>query len=322
MRDVISELKAYNNIAITYHTSPDGDALGSALALLRALKKIGKKVYIVSKDKISDTFSYLNFSSDITGDVCNVKDGTECLVTLDCGNVERLSGEFDFENRTYKVINIDHHLSNDKFGDINYVDINAAATAEIVYDIIKELKIDIDIEIAKCIYTSLLTDTGGYRHSNTTEKTHNIAGELISLGLDFSSIHRNIFENKPFKRLKLYGKVFDSMKLYFHDKICIMKISEDMLRELDMEPSDTSDVVSYGVQIDSVEVAVLLKESDDGIKVSLRAKNYADVRSIAEQFGGGGHVKASGCKFKDVTLKEAEDKILKAIENGMRKWME
>lgn len=313
MENVVKAINKFKNIAITYHTSPDGDALGSALALLRALKKYGKNPYIVSKDTIGKDFAYLNFENDIKGEVVEVKDETECLITVDCGNVERLSGDFDFENKKYFVINIDHHLSNDKFGDINYVDTSAAATAEIIYKLIKNMNIDIDKDIASCLYTSLLTDTGCFKHSGTSKTTHEIAGELISTGIDFTNIRRELFENKSKNKIQLYGKVINNLEFLNDDKLCIMTLTMDMLKELNLEGEDTSDVLSLASQINTVEVVVLLKETEEKIKVSLRAKNYFDVRNIAEQFNGGGHIKASGCAIANVKLNEAKNKIVEAI---------
>lgn len=314
MKDVVKLIEDFENIAITYHTSPDGDALGSALALLRALKKAKKNVYIISKDVISKDFSFLGYDDHIKGDVVETTKDTQCLITVDCGNVERLSGNFDFSNRWYKIINIDHHLSNDNFGDINYVDTKAAATAEIIFKLIKELNIEIDKDIAMCLYTSLLTDTGVFKHSGTSKNTHYIAGELIDTGIDFTNIHRALFENKPYEKIKLYGKAIESMRLLMDKKLCIINITEKMFKDLGIEGSvDTSDVLHFGSEIDTAEVVLLLKEAEEGIKVSLRSKNYFDVREVAESFGGGGHTKASGCMIKGVTIKEAEEKILHAI---------
>lgn len=317
MENLINLIKESSMIGITYHTSPDGDALGSTLALYKALNKLNKKAYIISKDVIPYNFSYLNAADVINGECIKVLDNTDCLIALDCGNIERLSGEFDFDNRNYRVINIDHHLSNDMYGDINYVDTSAAATAEIVYELIKKMNIKIDKDIASCIYTSLVTDTGSFRHSGTSNRTHKIAGELIDTGIDFSSIHREIFDNKPVEKLKLYGKVFETLSMYHHNKICFMELTTEMLASLGLEDGDTSDIISFGTQIDTVEVAVLLKEGPEGTKVSLRSKKDVDVRKVAEVFGGGGHTKASGCMIKETAISEAKKLVLVKLEEQL-----
>ncbi len=317
LKDVINEISSSKLIGITYHTSPDGDALGSALALSKALNKICKRNYIISKEKIPRDFSYLNADHIINGEEVTIKENTDCLIALDCGNTERLSGDFQFHSRNFKIINVDHHLSNDRYGDINYVNTDAAATAEIIYDIIKEFEIEIDEDIAKCIYTSLITDTGSFRHSGTSSKTHNIAGELIDIGIDFSAIHREVFDNKPLEKLKLYGKVFDTIEMFYNRKVCFMTITESILDELAIEDSDTSDVISFGTQIDTVEVVALFKENKEGTKISIRSKNNVDVRKVAEAFGGGGHTKASGCFIKNTSLEDAKKSILLQIKEQL-----
>ena len=171
--------------------------------------------------------------------------------------------------------------------------------------------------MAKCLYTSLITDTGSFRHSGTTSVTHTIAGDLINTGIDFSEIHRAIFDNKKFERIKLYGKVIDKMEL-IGNKICIMSLTDDMLSDLMIDKnSDTSDIISFGMQIESVEVAVLIKETKTGVKISLRSKAIVDVRKVAEKFNGGGHIKAAGLSMENKTLAEAKAIIIKELEKEL-----
>ncbi len=203
------------------------------------------------------------------------------------------------------------------YGDLNFVDTNAPAVAEVVYQLLKILGINSDKDIAACLYTSLVTDTGSFRYPGTTSVTHMIAGDLINTGLDFSSIHRKIFENKKFERLKLYGKVLEEMYLE-DEKLCVMKVTEKMIKELNIEDAkDTSDIISQGMQIGSVEVAVLFKEVEDGVKISLRSKEYVDVRKIAENFGGGGHTRASGAFIKGEALNIVEKKLIETIKKEL-----
>ncbi|WP_251860268.1 bifunctional oligoribonuclease/PAP phosphatase NrnA [Clostridium sp. Marseille-Q2269] len=315
--DILNKIKESNSVAITFHISPDGDSLGSALGLLQGIRKINKKAYILSKEPMPDTFKYLACSDEITGDIKKPIEGTDCVIVLDCGNVERINAELDLENRSYSLINIDHHMSNDMYGDFNLVDTNAPAVAEVIYKLLETLDIDLDKNIAACLYTSLITDTGSFRYPSTTSLTHTIAGNLINTGLDFSSIHRKIFENKKYKRLKLYGKVLEEMYLE-NEKLCVMKVTEKMLRELDMEDAkDTSDIISQGMQIGSVEVTVLFKEVEEGVKISLRSKEYVDVRKIAENFDGGGHIRASGAFIRGESLNTVEKKLIESIKKEL-----
>ena len=164
--DVISIINKSKKIGITYHVSPDGDALGSVLALLQGIRIYGKEAYVISKDLVSDNLSFLPYAEEITGEVIKPSEDTDCVIVLDCGNVERISADLSEFKGT--LVNMDHHLSNDKYGAINYVDTEASATAEIIFMLLKELKVEINENIAKCLYTSLITDTGSFRYSNST----------------------------------------------------------------------------------------------------------------------------------------------------------
>jgi bifunctional oligoribonuclease and PAP phosphatase NrnA len=312
MNNIFKAIKDSNNIAITFHTSPDGDSLGSATALLQGLRALNKNCYILCKETIPEVFRYLPFSDEITGERFRVEEGTELVIVLDCGDFKRINADIEKENRDYTLINIDHHLSNELYGDYNFVDTNSSAVGEIIYQMLQLLGIKLNKEIGTSLYTSLLTDTGSFRHSNTTSVTHSIAGDIINTGLDFSEIHRTIFDNKKFNRVKLFGKVIDSMSLELNGNAVFMYITKNMIEDLGLENSDTSDVITYGTMIQGAEVVALIKESDEGVKVSLRSKNKVDVRGIAEQFNGGGHIRAAGFAFNGniTTIKKQLMEIL------------
>ncbi|SKA76502.1 phosphoesterase RecJ domain-containing protein [Clostridium sp. USBA 49] len=315
LNEIINKIKCSENIGITFHISPDGDSLGSALALMIGLKKINKNVYIICNDNIPDIYDFLPYIKELSVDSYKINN-IDCIIVLDCGNFSRISANLDLNNKEYTLINIDHHISNEKYGDLNYISPTSAAVGEIIYELLKLLYVPVDKDMATCLYTSIISDTGGFKHSNTTSTTHKIAGELIDIGIDHSEIYRMLFENVKFERVKLYGKVIDAMYLSKDKNICIMKLTKEMLDEIGIEASDTSDIISIGVNIDTVEVTVLLKETDKGTKVSLRSKSIVDVRKIAEYFGGGGHIRASGILINK-PLKETENLIIKAIEKEL-----
>lgn len=313
---VVEVLKKSTSVGITFHVSPDGDSLGSALALMLVLKKLGKEAYIVSSDKIPETYSFLPYLNSIMNEFRISENSLDSIVVLDCGNYERISAKIDFDKKEYTLVNIDHHISNDFYGDINFIDTKASSVGELIFEIMKLLQVELDVDIATCIYTSILSDTGGFKHSNTTSRTHSIVSELLISGVKFSDIHRLIFENKKFNHIKLMGKVIDSSYLAFSNQVCVMKFTKKMLENLNIELTDTSYLVDLGMNIDSVEAAVLIKECDECVKVSLRSKSFLDVRKIAESFGGGGHIRAAGATLK-IGVKEAEDVILKVIEKEL-----
>ena len=321
LSDISKEIIESKKIGLAFHMSPDGDALGSTLALLNGLRELGKDSYVISREVIPDNLSFLPLSEEINGEVSEPIDGTDMVIVLDCGNYERICA--DLENYDGKLINIDHHISNEYYGDINYVESSSAATAEIVYLLLKELGFDFTIKseeterIGRCIYTSIVTDTGAFRHSNVTERTHEIASKLIAIGVNNTKIYNNLFDNKPYEKVKLIGEALSDLKLLFDGKLSIIKLSKSLLNSYSLDNVDTSDVVSMALGIKGVEVSAILKEVEDGVKGSLRSKNDFDVRKIAEVLGGGGHVKAAGFKIKNVSLEEAYIKVINEIEKEM-----
>ncbi|WP_461612742.1 DHH family phosphoesterase [Clostridium sp. Marseille-QA1073] len=316
INNVIEKIKESKKIAITFHTSPDGDSLGSSTALTLALRSIGKDCTILCKEAIPETFTYLPCSEEITGENYNVEQDTDLVIVLDCGDFKRINAEILLKDRDYTLINVDHHMSNELYGDVNYVNTNAAAVGEIVYEILKLLDINLTKEIGVALYTSLLTDTGSFRHSNTTSDTHNIAGDIINTGIDFSEIHRIIFDNKSFNKVKLYGKVIETMTLECNKKVVFMELTNKILEELDLDGSDTSDLIAFGSKVEGAEVTVLIKESEDGVKVSLRSKNKVDVRKVAEDFNGGGHIRAAGF-VAESNIQTIKEKLITILEKEL-----
>lgn len=313
---ILEKINASKKIGITCHVSPDGDSIGSCLALLQGLLKIGKDAYILSKESMPDTFNYLPNFNKVTCELNTVLEDTDAVIVVDCGNLERINANIRLDDKNYTLINIDHHLSNDKYGDLNFVDTKAAATAEIVFKLLSMLQVSIDKNIATCLYTSLVTDTGSFKFSNTTSLTHEIAGQLISTGIDFPEIHRKIFENISFEMVKLQGKVIENMHLEFNGKLCVMELDDKTLLDFNLKNSDTSEIINIGTKIDTVEVVALFKKSDGATKVSLRSKHYVDVRKIAELFNGGGHIRAAGFST-DKSLEEIKLLLINEIEKEL-----
>ena len=318
INDIIDRIILSKKIAITFHTSPDGDSLGSALALLIGLRKLNKEVYIISKEDIPQTFLFMPCSDEINGKTNETLKDTDCVIVLDCGNFKRVNANLLLQNKKFTLINIDHHMSNDLYGDLNFIDTKASAVGEIVYELLRLLRVEFDREISTCLYTSILTDTACFRHSNTTAVTHNIAGKLINEGIDFSNIHRIIFENKKLEKIKLCGEIITNMMIELHGRVCVMYISKSMLEKYGLASSDTSDIIDFGTSIDTVEVAILIKEADNGVKVSLRSKFLVDVSKVAGIFNGGGHIRASGF-FTEANFDDTKIKLIEILEKELIK---
>ncbi|MGL5764307.1 MAG: DHH family phosphoesterase [Sarcina sp.] len=315
LREIINYIDSVNKIGITFHVSPDGDATGSVLSLLQGLRKYGKEAYVISKDKPANNLGFLPYYEEITGEVVKPTEGTECVIVLDCGNVGRIAA--DLEEFNGKVLNIDHHLSNDKYGYLNYVDTEASSTSEIIYMLLETMGVAIDEKIARSLYTGIVTDTGSFRFSNATKRTHSIVANLVDIEKKHDEIHRELFDNKSFEKLKLTGKVLDGMELACNGKIAVLTLTKEMLSLIDTEKEDTGDLVSFGNKISGVEGCILLKETDDAVKISFRSKDSLDVRKVAEEFGGGGHTKAAGAKINGVSIEEAKKLILKKLEKEL-----
>jgi phosphoesterase RecJ-like protein len=295
LSDIVSRIKNSKKVFLITHINPDGDAIGSMLALGLAIKSIGTDVVVLKNDEIPEKYRFLPGQKLLRA--CEqVAEAPELVIVLDCGDEDRLGEGKALISTAQCVINIDHHISNTMFGSMNLVDANAAATAEIVYQLIKLLGVKIDLDIAACIFTAIVTDTGCFRYDSTTWVTHAIAGELISLGLKTGPICDLVFSQRSFPRTMLIGKAINSLKLYHKGRTAVMTITEDMLKETGSCPGDIEGLIDFARDIKGVEIAVLIKESKENqVKVAFRSKERFDVSAIAARFGGGGHKRASGC---------------------------
>lgn len=317
MNDILNVIRNNNKFNITFHISADGDSIGSSLALMQGLRKIKKECYILSKEVTPSFLSFLPFSNEINGESFECVDNSAVLICLDCGNVERLNIETSKTNQK-AVLNIDHHVANDYYGDYNYVDTKASSMGEIVYTLLKELKIDIDKDMATCLYTSIVSDTGWLRFSNTTESTHKIVADLISKGIDVPEIYSRLHENKKLEYVKLYGKAIENLQFFYDNKLCLMEFSLELLSQFGESAKDAGSLTGVGFLIEGVEIVALLKEVEDGVKVSLRSKSDIDVNKIANVFGGGGHKKAAGCLITN-SLADVKQMILDEVRRELKK---
>jgi len=316
LSDIVKHLMQNDNIGIISHVTPDGDALGSSAALGLALERLGKRVVVLRNDRLPSKYSFLP-GSHLAVDCEKAPFKTDILVALDCGDLERLGSGVRHYEAAGTVINIDHHLSNTMFGNLNLVDTSAAATAEIVYRIIKLMGIEVDLDIATCLFTAIAADTGCFRYDNTTIITHGIAGELISTGVKSSEICRRIYNLRTLEQTKMLGRAIDSIKLYHGGKTAVMRITKQMMQETNCGQEDLEGVIEFARDIEGVEIAALLRETDDGeIKVGLRSNEYADTSEIAASFNGGGHRKAAGYTVggpMDTAMETLLDRIEKVL---------
>ncbi|MDR7856225.1 bifunctional oligoribonuclease/PAP phosphatase NrnA [Tissierella sp.] len=308
----IEKILNSKNIFIASHVQPDGDNIGSILALAIALRSINEKVYILKTDDIPLDYLFLPYVNTI--EEFNDKDEVDLFIALDASDENRLGKNASLINKAKTTINIDHHISNNNFGDINIVDSIASATGELVYRIIKKMNILIDKDIATCLYTAISSDTGSFMYDNTTSETHVIISELIKVGIDKSSININLYQNRSIERTMLFIKAVETLKLYFDNKVAIVKVTQNMLKDAGTQMNDTEGIVSFMREIAPVEIAILLKEfNSEEIKISMRSKRFVDVAEICASFGGGGHIRAAGATINS-SIDNAEELILNEIK--------
>ncbi|WP_244969123.1 DHH family phosphoesterase [Tissierella praeacuta] len=290
----IEKIKESERIYIVSHVQPDGDNIGSILALWMAIKKIKDKVFILKTDDIPSDFLFLPNVNEIKE--FNDKGKIDMFIALDTSDENRLGKNKELLNKAKTIINIDHHISNTNFGHINIVDSNAAATGELVYNLIKKMNIPMDKDIASCIYTAISSDTGSFMYDNTSAQTHRIIAELIDIGIDKSNININLYQNKSLERTMLFIKSLETLRLYFNNNVALIKVTQDMLNKANAKMEDTEGIVSFIREIAPVEVGIILKEfKENEIKVSMRSKRFIDVSAICASFNGGGHIRAAGC---------------------------
>ncbi|MBE0447643.1 MAG: bifunctional oligoribonuclease/PAP phosphatase NrnA [Actinobacteria bacterium] len=295
LEEAAHKLHEANSVVVTVHVQPDGDALGSLLAMARHLKNIEKTVCTTWGEEIRIPAHYkwmpgideiVDFKHCIDADV---------LLTLDCANEHRLGFMEKRLTRFSSIINIDHHIDNSKFGTINVLDFSASATCEIVYDLLRVMNADIGADISTLLYTGIVTDTGRFQYSNTTAKALRTAADLVDLGANPNAIFQNVYENLSFASLKLLGVILERSHYLEDSGLVYSYLSDNDFKQADAAMADTESFIDYLRIAREAKVAAIFKETSDGkLKVSLRSKGDIDVGAIAREGGGGGHRNAAG----------------------------
>jgi bifunctional oligoribonuclease and PAP phosphatase NrnA len=297
---VVEELRQADKLLLTTHENPDGDALGSLLAMYWILESLGKdSVMYMSPDEFPLPWEYRSWQFD--GLVGSPPDdvGERVTVFLDCGNIDRMPVDF-LKRDGMRILNIDHHHDNTNFGTVNLVVPEASCTAEIVWRLSKELGAEITPPIADALYVALVTDTGRFMYENTTPAAHRMAGELIEIGVDPHKVYRRLFEDLPLRRLQLLQRALASVERPDDGAITVCHLTREDFEETEALETDAEGIVDHMRAVEGTAVAVLVREllGDDRAgkrKVSLRATDgRVDVSRIAREMGGGGHRQAAG----------------------------
>ncbi|MHB8172024.1 MAG: DHH family phosphoesterase [Thermincolia bacterium] len=308
-QEVITTLRKYKDIAVVCHVNPDGDCIGSMLAMSFMLEAMGKKVTLVSNDVIPEVYKFLPGSQQIKG-VEGLK-GQELVIFVDCSDPDR-AGEQVARSVSHIpcIINIDHHVSNQQFGHFNLVDPEAAATGELIYYLQKEMSLTLTKEIALCLYAAIVMDTGSFRYENTTGSTHRIAAELVDTGLNVYDINRSLHDDVSLINLKVIQLGLANLKTSSCGRLAWITLSDQEMRNIDAKDEHIDGLINYPRMIKGVEIGILFRETGEGIvKISFRSKGRVDVNRLAGEFGGGGHPRASGCRVAN-TLAQTEAQVV------------
>ena len=312
--EICDAIHARRRFLITSHARPDGDSIGSQLAMAYALEALGKNVRLVNADPAPE--HYMEFPGvdriEIARNV--IESDAEALIVMESGDLAR-TGVSGLDGRF--TINIDHHQGNSQYGSLNWVDESAAACGEIVFDLIEALGVPLTIEIATHVYLAILTDTGSFHYSNITPQTFEICRRTLEAVVNPAAMARRVFDNNSFGKLKLIGALLDVMDLLDEGRLAAMYLNDDILNATNTTYNDTEGLINLPLTAREIQAAVFFKLGADGdIHVSMRSKYDVDIRLVAVRHGGGGHKNAAGFKVRG-PLSAVRDGILKEIADAI-----
>jgi bifunctional oligoribonuclease and PAP phosphatase NrnA len=306
-------LRAHQRFAVLSHVRPDGDALGSQLALALSLQQLGKDVTVWNENGLLEKYNFLPGGERLTQPPREPQD-FDVAVALDTATQNRLGTAGESVRHAKTWINIDHHPSNPGYGDLVYIDPTSPATGQILFELIQNQQLPIDPAIAENLFVAISTDTGSFQYPNTTARTFEIGAELVRGGVDVGRVSQLLYENYPRRRTELLRELLGTMRFEAGGKIASFSLSLKVAADLNVKPEDNEGLIDHLRAIQRVIVAVFFEELTDGkVRVSMRSKSEAvDVSAICQKFGGGGHKLAAGARVRG-TLAEVEQKILEGI---------
>jgi bifunctional oligoribonuclease and PAP phosphatase NrnA len=308
-RRVCEELLRYRRVVVTSHLRPDGDSVGSSLALAWALRAIGTEARVIHRDPPPVQLADFPGVGDIEiGE--SVPADAEAVVVLECGDLGR-TGLTGFDGRP--VINVDHHPGNAGYGTTQWFDGSAAACGEMVFEIVEELGVPLTEEMATQLFVAIVTDTGSFRFPGVSPRTFSISARLLEAGADPVSVARKLFDSQTLGRLRLQGAILQTMEIIEGGRLAILTLDDATLVAAGGTPEETDGLINLPLSVKAVQSAIFFKEADEGHwRVSLRSKGEIDVGRVARSFGGGGHKNASGCTLQG-SLDEVRARILERV---------
>lgn len=310
---LLDAIKNSNNVAIVTHIRPDADALGSSSALKMMLQQLGKKADIFCDSEISNTYDFIKHVSSVNKPKLTVYD---TYISLDCADEDRLGKHITEFKKCANSINIDHHITNTNFANINFVK-EVSSTGEIIYFLLKQLNLQLNPDIATSLYAAIASDTGCFQHNNTTAQVHKIVAELMLNNIDISTVNYYLFKRRTLEQVQLYQIALKNLRFYEKNKISLIFLRNEDFLECNIESRDNIGIVDIAINIEDVEVGILISElKPKTFTCSLRGNGSIDVSEIAKEFGGGGHSFAAGCRIFG-TYKTVANKLVKATKAKM-----
>ena len=317
-KQITEALKGADSVLVVSHVFPDGDALGSQLALAEILQSLGKKAYCYCEEAVSAMYEFLPGFEKVRADLPEISQ-FDAAVAVDCGDRFRLGHEMETLLKIHPFIVIDHHAGHREFGDIGWVEADRSSTAEMIFDLALALNADITYNTAYCLFTAIVSDSGSFKYDTTSAYTFQVASHLLNRGVLPSEVAGKLFDNYSVNRLRLLEKVLGSLELYANGQIAIISATDEMFEISGAEREDTEEFINLPRALRSVKVAAFLKETQEGfIKVSLRAKGECDVSQVALKYDGGGHRNAAGYRVKDKTIAEVRDGLLQELKRRLK----
>ncbi len=319
-REIAEAIETSSSFVLSCHVRPDGDAIGSMLAMGIALEQAGRDVTLYTQDSIPKVLDFLPGIESIVHELPDPLPELTTLLVLDCSEPHRIGNQHKrLVEQAHRIIVLDHHLGRNKAFEhsrcLSYVDPDVFATGALVFRLLEELSWPITEAIATNLYAAILTDTGCFRHSNTTEEAFYIAQVLVALGADPCKVATNLYQRYPLRRMELLGLVLRTLEVRSKGRIALLQATPEMFRVSGALEEDTEDFVAYARCIDTVELAIFIREVRTGqVSVSLRSKSWVNVAEIAKRFGGGGHLRAAGFRFTG-TAPEIRQRLLQEVES-------
>lgn len=318
LKEMATAINGIDKVLLLPHVRPDGDAIGSSVALCLALRKMGKKAIVLTDGRVPENLKFLE--NDCLADEISELEEFQMAILMDCGELHRIGDRQAIYEKFSVTACIDHHSTSKGICNHNLIDPKEAATCQLVFKLIEELDVEIDKEIAEAIYAGILTDTGRFSYSNASSETFKIAGKLIEYGANGNYVYNEIYETVSKERMALKSMALNSMEFFADGKGAITFVSQEMLSKTGSVMSDSDGISEEMRTILGVEISALIKEhNNEEIKVSMRVKTNGNVAEIGEKFGGGGHIKAAGCTL-NMPLEDAIETIKKEIELNLEKY--